>query len=109
MTTDIPTSDAILPDAGLDPDIHELAALYVEEMPERIARLQRAFDAAEFERVGRLAHQLKGSASSYGFSILAPLARAVEFSIRDGEPSDLLGAKVQNLVEICARIRFVEI
>ncbi|MDP6554248.1 MAG: Hpt domain-containing protein [Pirellulaceae bacterium] len=45
----------------------ELVEMYVDEMPDRIAALERAFDSGDMEGLQRAAHQMKGAAGSYGF------------------------------------------
>jgi len=55
----------------------ELVEMFVDEMPERIALLGEALASGDRESLERTAHQMKGSAGSYGFDQLTPYAAAV--------------------------------
>jgi len=93
---------------GGDPDLGELVEMYVDEMPERIASLEQAFsngDQESLQSLKRAAHQLKGAGESYGFSQLTPLAAAVEYSVRDGEPEEAIFNSLKELVAVCKRVR----
>ena len=90
---------------GGDPDFAELVEMYVEEMPERIAALQQAFDNRDMENLSRAAHQMKGAAGSYGFDSVTPLAAALEASVRDDTPEEDLLKTLNVLLGVCRRIR----
>jgi len=85
---------------GGDPDLGELVEMYVDEMPERIASLEQAFSSGDQESLQRAAHQLKGAGESYGFCQLTPLAAAVEYSVRDGEPEEAILKSLKELVDV---------
>jgi len=90
---------------GADPDLGELVEMYVDEMPERISLLEQAFSSGDRESLQRAAHQLKGAGESYGFSQLTPLAAAVEYSARDGDPEEAIREALEGLVDVCKRVR----
>ena len=98
-------ADPIFSSLGGDPDLGELVEMYVDEMPERIASLEQAFSSGDRESLQRAAHQLKGAGESYGFSQLTPLAAAVEYSVRDGEPEEAVLKSLNELVDVCKRVR----
>jgi HPt (histidine-containing phosphotransfer) domain-containing protein len=98
-------NSAIYSSLGADPDLGELVALFVEEMPERISRLQQALTKGDREDLYHAAHQLKGAAGSYGFGQLTPLAAAVERAARDNEPEGALRKALQELISLCQQVR----
>ena len=55
-----------------DPDMIELIQMYVEEMPERIAELERSWQGTRLDELTRFAHQLKGASAGYGFEQVGP-------------------------------------
>ena len=96
---------AIYSTFGGDPDLGELVEMFVEEMPDRIAALQQAFDCGDVKGLRCLAHQLKGSAGSYGFDQLTPLAAAVEFSASENEPEETIQKTLQELIGLGQQLR----
>ena len=68
-----------------DPDMMELVELYVADMPERVAALEAHWSASEKENVRRLAHQLKGASSGYGFPSIGEVAKQLETALKDDE------------------------
>ncbi len=89
-----------------DPDLSELVALFVEEMPDRVRDLQTQFQLSDWDQLARLAHQLKGAAGSYGFDQITPFAAALETTIRSGEPVVRVRDAFQQLVLACCKVRF---
>jgi len=90
---------------GGDPDLAELVEMYVDEMPDRIAALEQAFFSDDQELLLRAAHQMKGAGESYGFKQLTPLAAALEYSVRDGEEEAAIRNSLEELVDVCRRVR----
>jgi HPt (histidine-containing phosphotransfer) domain-containing protein len=90
---------------GSDPDFAEIVALFVDEMPGRMRDMQAHFGCANWDELARLAHQLKGAAGSYGFDQLTPFAAGLEKSVRNGEPAAAVRAALEELVEVCGRVR----
>ncbi|MCE5303364.1 MAG: Hpt domain-containing protein [Planctomycetaceae bacterium] len=88
-----------------DPDLREIVDLFVEEMPGRVATLSECLKTADWERLRRTAHQLKGAAGSYGFDPISPVAGRVEAAIRDGEPEEQIRATVDELIALCNHVR----
>lgn len=105
MPSAIEEKTPIYSSLGTDPDLGELVEMYVDEMPERIASLEQAFSSGDRESLQRAAHQLKGAGESYGFSQLTPLAAAVEYSARDGDPEEAIKKSLEELVDVCSRVR----
>ncbi len=69
-----------------DEDWRELIESLVEDIPLRIAALDKALQANDLMEIVHLVHQLKGACGSYGFDDVTSLARSVEAAL-DNEPS----------------------
>lgn len=61
-----------------DADLAELIELFVQELPERLANLERCLDQGNWPELARFSHQLKGAGGSYGFPQLTPVAAQLE-------------------------------
>ena len=88
-----------------DPDLGDLVAIYVEEMPERIENILSRARAGDWNALAAIAHQLKGSAGSHGFHQLTGAATAVERAIRNRQGETEVRAALDALVELCRRVR----
>jgi HPt (histidine-containing phosphotransfer) domain-containing protein len=88
-----------------DPDLAEIVAMFVDEMPARLRDLQAQAGCANWDQLARLAHQLKGAAGSYGFDHITPFAARLEKAVRNGEPQASVHAAVEELVDACGRVR----
>jgi HPt (histidine-containing phosphotransfer) domain-containing protein len=90
---------------GSDEDLGELVEMFVAEMPARLADMSQACAGQDWERLQRLAHQLKGSAGSYGFDDVTPLASRLEAAVRDRRGDDEIRLATHDLLELCSRLR----
>lgn len=97
------TDQPVYSSFGDDPDMSDLVDLFVDEMPERIANLLRQVDQADWTAVCRTAHQMKGSAGSYGFAPLTASAGRLEMGLKASEPEEQIRQKVEDLVALCRR------
>ena len=88
-----------------DPDLNEIVAMFVDEMPERVDKLIEELKRNNLEGLQRVAHQLRGAAGSYGFHQLTPYASRVEDAAEKGEPEDRIREAVDELAEMCQRVR----
>lgn len=88
-----------------DPDLSGIVAIFVEEMPDRVAAIERAFEAANWDIVQRLAHQMKGAAGSYGFDQVTPYAWRLELAARARNDHFELRNAFDEFVGVCQRIR----
>lgn len=86
-----------------EPEMRELARMFVDELPARLEQITRALDAHQISDLTRLAHQLKGAAGGYGFMPITEKAREVETLARSEQDKDGLIAQVDQLVELCQR------
>lgn len=85
-------------------DMRELIENFVRDLPERVSRLQDAWENADASRIRVIAHQMKGSAAGYGFSPLGDAASALEAAL-EGVDRDLVVAcrEFRSLIDLCNR------
>lgn len=96
---------AIYSTLGGDPDLGELVEMFVEEMPDRIQTLQQQGAERDWEQLGRTAHQIKGSAGSYGFDPVTPFAAKLESSCREERSEQEIVDDLDRLVALCNQLR----
>jgi HPt (histidine-containing phosphotransfer) domain-containing protein len=87
-----------------DPVLSELVEMYVAEMPDRIADLERVFAGGDRERVRFIAHQIKGAAGSYGFDCLTKAAASLESALRADRPMEEIQRLLDELLKLCRRL-----
>ncbi|MFT5050155.1 MAG: CheY-like chemotaxis protein [Chlamydiales bacterium] len=87
-----------------DDDMTELIELFVRDLRSDIQRINVALTEGDLESLGMLAHQLKGSAGSYGFPQLTVQADRLESCVRTGVDPERLEQEVREFVELCKRI-----
>ena len=85
--------------------MRELVAWYVAEMPRRIGALEAALAGPDRAELGRLAHQLKGSAGGYGFDVLTRAAAEAEAALALGAAGEPVRAAFENLLSLMCRAR----
>lgn len=90
-----------------DPEMQELIAYFVSELPMRTQALEEAWLAADSASMGRIAHQLKGAAGGFGFARIGDAAGELESSIGNtpvGEDAvRALETQVRRLLDLCMR------
>lgn len=67
-----------------DPEFEALMQAFYSCLPGRMAEFREALEAGDIERVGALAHKLKGGAGCYGFKGLIQAASECEQAAREG-------------------------
>lgn len=91
-----------------DPEMRELIAYFVGELPARMKALEVAWEAADLASLTRLAHQLKGSAGGFGFDVIGKAAHELEASAADvpvGENAVLsMEFQFRRLIDLCSRV-----
>jgi HPt (histidine-containing phosphotransfer) domain-containing protein len=88
-----------------DPDLAEIVEMFVDEMPGRIAHLVSCYAGQDWEGLDRAAHQLKGSAGSYGFHPVTDAAARLEGALRNPAAEDRIASAFRELVELCQCIQ----
>ena len=71
-----------------DPDMAELVEFFVEEMSDRIDSIQTASQQNDFDQLRTFAHQMKGSATGYGFEPISSTAAELEAMIDATQPTE---------------------
>ena len=105
MTGSQNTSDVLISELADDPDFADLVEMFVSELPNRVAALQRGIADQDYQALASLAHQLKGSAGGYGFPSITAAAALVEQSARTASDLAQLTPKLRQLTDLCARAR----
>ena len=85
--------------------VAEIFALFVTDVPTRLAKLQQAIDTRSGDAVLREAHGLKGSALAVGAARLANLCLAIEHDAREGQ-LDQAAARSVGLDAAFADVRY---
>jgi signal transduction histidine kinase/ActR/RegA family two-component response regulator/HPt (histidine-containing phosphotransfer) domain-containing protein len=88
-----------------DPDMQALVAGFVGRLPLQVQDIRLAMDDGDLERVGRLAHQIKGSAGGYGFMPVSLDAQALESAARHANRASEVFDAIQRLAATCERVR----
>lgn len=90
---------------GDDPNLAELVEIFVSELPCRVETLRSHAEVEDWESLARVAHQLNGNSSSYGFPQLSTLAARIEFACRNRYSSGEILASLENFIEQCEQVR----
>jgi len=88
-----------------DPDMMELLALFVSELPQRLVEIRQAAQGQNWQEVRRLAHQLRGAGGSYGFPLLTTAAGQVENIARQQISISELRIALDQLTAVSERLR----
>jgi HPt (histidine-containing phosphotransfer) domain-containing protein len=62
--------------------MRDLIAMFVDEMPEKVATLESLARSRDSDSLRRLAQQLKGASGGYGFSTVGAAAAVLEESLK---------------------------
>lgn len=81
----------------------DLVEEFVNELPQRLSSLQRAFESQQIEEVRSLAHQLKGAGGGHGYQILTEKAGILEKQAVDGD-LEAIKSGIEDLVQVIARV-----
>jgi len=81
----------------------EIVTQFVAGLNERVARMEDAIRAADFDALRVAAHQLKGSGGGYGYPILTERAAELERHARNQALDPCLKA-IDELKTICERV-----
>lgn len=89
-----------------DPDMAELIEFFVDEIGERIDSIRNAAQENNLGHLRIVAHQLKGSATGYGFEPISKCAGELEHMIDHSDPAaeaQTLRKQIDELVNLCQR------
>ena len=87
-----------------DAEMMELVAMFVGELPDRIAAMAAAAERDDLAGVAHFAHQIKGAAGGYGFPQITEAATALETCARAADPAATRDA-LDALATLCQRAR----
>ena len=102
---DASVDEVLISEYADDEDMGELIELFVQDLRDDMRKIQVALTDGDLECLGVLAHQLKGSAGSYGFPRLTEQADRLESCVRSGVDPDRLEQEVTDFVKLCERVR----
>ena len=106
--SNMPTSDSgsqPLVSELTDADMVELVEMFVDELPDRLAAIEKAMNEQDLIALAKLTHQLKGSAGGYGFPSITDAAKAVETSAKADQDLATLEQQTRALADLCRRAR----
>ncbi|MEP7121900.1 MAG: PAS domain S-box protein [Byssovorax sp.] len=86
-----------------DPDFAEIVGDFVAGLPVRLGAMQEALLGRDLGTLRSLAHQLRGSAGSYGFLPITVAAARVEDALTRGERESCVAGDLASLVALCAQ------
>jgi len=88
-----------------DPELGNMVDVFVQRMPDRIRTIESQATRRNWERLARTAQQLKGAAGSHGFDDITPYAARLERTAEEASQEERIFAAVDELVELCRRVR----
>lgn len=89
--------------AQSDESFVELVEEFVNGLGERVDEMAQAARGLEFNRVQTLAHQLKGSAGAYGYSVITERAAELELNAI-AEEIEAVQTSLTDLESLVARV-----
>ena len=89
-----------------DPDFAELVEEYVSDLPARVATCVGFIDSQNWPELMRFAHQVKGSASSYGFGQITTVAALLEAALASETELEQKTKLAEELISHLSAIRF---
>ncbi|MBK9128450.1 MAG: Hpt domain-containing protein [Phycisphaerales bacterium] len=65
-----------------DPELRDVVEEFVVGLQERLAELERAYAAHQWDHLAALAHRLKGAGGSYGYPEISALCAEMESAFK---------------------------
>ena len=96
-------SEALVSTLAHDPALKHLVEAFVEDLPRRLAGIERALADANVSALKRLIHQLRGSAGGFGFAPITEAAASIERQADAGADVARLRSSVEALALLCRR------
>lgn len=99
-----PKPEPILSEFAADPEMKDLLALFVSELPTKLTAIQDAWDQQDHGSIRRIAHQLKGASGGYGFSTIGNAAARLEDALAtEIADVELAQNELLALIDLCRR------
>ena len=86
-----------------DEDMQELIAMFVSELPDRVASYRDAHLKKDWHALSMLAHQMKSAAVGYGYPSISEAAASLEKTLKSGDNMDQVDTQVELLIDRCCR------
>ncbi len=90
----------------VDPDLRDIVPNFVENRHKDLPKLRGAIDAADFETVRTLGHNMKGAGAGYGFSRISELGASLEHAGKNADAAEA-GRLIDLLEDYLARLQVV--
>jgi HPt (histidine-containing phosphotransfer) domain-containing protein len=84
--------------------MHRAVQAFVGRLPARVGSLVSLSQAGDLAELRRLAHQLKGSGSGFGFPGITDIAGRLETAIKGNQELELINTAVNELVDLMRSI-----
>jgi CheY-like chemotaxis protein/HPt (histidine-containing phosphotransfer) domain-containing protein len=101
-------SEKIRSEYADDPEMAELVADFVSNLPTRVASLSDQLVKDDLPSVQRTLHQLKGAGGGYGFHQITASAAEAELAIKNHDPLSAVHAEIQSLLSLVRSIEGYE-
>jgi signal transduction histidine kinase/CheY-like chemotaxis protein/HPt (histidine-containing phosphotransfer) domain-containing protein len=95
--------EPLMSEFALDSDFSSLISDYVQGLAGQMAVLETAFLGSDLDAMRRIAHQVKGSAGSYGFPTITGGATALEQHLKDDADRAMVRRHLSELQALCRR------
>ena len=99
------SAELVYSDFGDDQDLKVMVTEFIDHLPVRVDQLRACGEARDLDALRREAHRMKGAGGCYGFSELAESAGVVEDACCEGLPEYEISAALDDLLELCSRLR----
>lgn len=85
---------------GLENGLREIRKRFAATLPGTLDQLKGAYERSRPEDIAVLAHRLKGSVSTLGFTLLGDAAAALQDALREPSPPDITLRRLAKLIEV---------
>ena len=83
-----------------DPDFSDLVVEFVNEIPSKLALIQKSVEESDTTTLRRTFHQLRGACGGYGFPMLSEAAGAIEDRISSSASISELEIRICEFIEM---------
>lgn len=87
-----------------DPEMAELAELFLAQLAVRLEAMRRAWSEGDLAGVRFVSHQLRGAAGGYGFPEVGTAAGAIEDLLRGEAEAPLVRDRIEELEQTVRRL-----
>ena len=88
-----------------DADLVGLVGMFVDELPVQVAAIEKAMGERDIAALGKLIHQLKGSAGEYEFLSITDAAKVVEAGANADHNLATPEQQTRTRADLCRRAR----